>query len=196
MTHEDEVTSYVSCTSVSTNSVSDNENVSVKKGVDCVIVEDEELSADLCVPKNVNISRENYILVEPDVPIEPKPYVKQVIFPKLPVKPKSGMMESDRFVKEKVAQQPKRIVREKVVSQSKIFVQEKVVQKPRVFEKAKGGQHRDVKLSKPHRRRRNKQLQKLLFQTNQFSASKKLKSDRASTSRVPNVGGMGFSKSF
>ncbi|KAI3814214.1 hypothetical protein L1987_18962 [Smallanthus sonchifolius] len=63
---EDVVTSYVSCTSVYANSVSDSENSengSVEKGVDSVIVEVEELSEELCVPKNEDISRENCILV-------------------------------------------------------------------------------------------------------------------------------------
>ncbi|KAI3815662.1 hypothetical protein L1987_15340 [Smallanthus sonchifolius] len=222
MPQEDEITSYVSCTSVCADSVlesENNENGSAEKGIDCVVVEDKELSEDLCVPKNENIPRENCILfvksgdMKQEVSkienisnkdfiknnifekaemneketkdsffkrkfvkkpqqsgsrgfgkrfidsslarpfVHPKPYVKDGVVPRKPYVKESNVPRSKRFVRDKVAPQPKR------------FVQEKVVQKPKVFEKAKGGQKPDVKFSKPHRRRMNKQPKKLLFQT-------------------------------
>ncbi|KAI3825017.1 hypothetical protein L1987_06492 [Smallanthus sonchifolius] len=80
---EEEVTTYVSTTSVSADSVSDSdstENSSVRKGVDWVIVEVEELLEELFVNKNDNIPRENCILVELDVPTVTEPNVPLWLF--------------------------------------------------------------------------------------------------------------------
>ncbi|KAI3815575.1 hypothetical protein L1987_15247 [Smallanthus sonchifolius] len=84
MPQEDEVTSYVSCTSGTTNSVSESDNESVGKGSDSVIVGEEEVPEVINVPKNANIPRENCILVEPDenVVVKQKAQVVKPQFPK------------------------------------------------------------------------------------------------------------------
>ncbi|KAI3797599.1 hypothetical protein L1987_32859 [Smallanthus sonchifolius] len=85
MPQEHEVTSYASCTSVSTNSLSDSENSAndlVEMGNDSVIAEEEELSEVVSVTKNANIPREKCILVELDAHVDVKPKV-QTIKPKL-----------------------------------------------------------------------------------------------------------------
>ncbi|KAI3776832.1 hypothetical protein L1987_46622 [Smallanthus sonchifolius] len=115
--------------------VSDSENsehVSFDKGVDCVIVEDEELSEHLCVPKNENIPRENCILVEPDISIK---------------------ISEEAKMYEKEAKDP--------------FFKRKFVKKP---EKSGPSGY------------------------DQLDVSKNLKSDGASTSKVPYVGRMVFLK--
>ncbi|KAI3744737.1 hypothetical protein L1987_57828 [Smallanthus sonchifolius] len=88
MPEEDEVTTYVSTTFVSADSISEEgstKNSLVGNGVDWVIVEDEELSEELLVTKNANNHRDNCILVEIDVPVVVKPNVSTVVTkPKIP----------------------------------------------------------------------------------------------------------------
>ncbi|KAI3744864.1 hypothetical protein L1987_57960 [Smallanthus sonchifolius] len=186
MPQEDEVTSYVYCTSSSANIVSDREKretVSIKKDVDDGIMEEEELSEELCVPKNQNIPRENCILVEPDILVQESedPFFKRNFV-------KKQQYSGSRSV-EKHTQEPKPFVNHGAVRRNSC-VKEGNVSKPKSKKEPKS----DVKLSKPQRRRRNKQLQKLLFQSDQSDVFKNLKFDEASTSRVQKVDRMGFSK--
>ncbi|KAI3827790.1 hypothetical protein L1987_01874 [Smallanthus sonchifolius] len=171
-------------TSVSANSVSDsenNENGLVEKGVNCVIVEEDELSEELCVSKNANIPRENCIIVEPDLPVE--------IFEEAEAYEEES---KDPFFKIKFVMKPPWSGSKNIGNHSHEVQYKK---KHLRFQSEGRSQYTyDVKLSENQRRRINKQLQKLLFQTDQRTASKNLKPDGASTSRVPNVGGMGFSK--
>ncbi|KAI3712686.1 hypothetical protein L1987_71248 [Smallanthus sonchifolius] len=146
MPQEDEVTSFVSCTSVSANYVSDSERESVGKSSDSVIVvEDECYNADMYEQKSKD-------------PFFKKKFVKR---------PQQSDIKGNGLAKPFVKPKPVRIKVDKTrkVEKSMVFVKKDIPESSQARRMDNSSVKKFVKKNVISHQRRNKQLQKLLLQS-------------------------------